>query len=404
MFSPAQVQEWNRLVLTDPTLNQKYCAQFLAAVELSFAIHPQVSPAPTITLGALQAPRNIFGVPFDRSCLDGIGTWPIHAADTQFHTLKNARIVGHSAVLTQDGTLYSPHDSSMNTRQQFVEDNLYGHQGFLVDDTGSKLTIRFAQRETPQHHSMVAIFVHNIEPDNYGSFLFRQLPQLMALRDSSETFDCYISSARTNFLAEAIELLKLPRKPIFTTDEVAGDRFASVNFFQIDDAEGFLSPLFRSQLMRLVEDVIRERGSNSPKGGFYVSRSLSTRRRPWYRVMINEVQVEHMAREAGFAIVAPEVWSLAEQIRLFSHVTHVIGPSGSGMFNVMFSQDLRRVVDIETFHVTVRQHAKLYSSCEAEYSFLFSPFCSNDMQHPAHRSSECPTDKLAEALQWLSVG
>jgi len=401
MFTPEEVQNWRPTADAEPGRRHTYRGHFMGAIQLGFSSAPSVDTHSRVEIGRLWPPAHIFGEPFDPKCLEGVGAWPIHAAVPQTYTFENARIIGNSAVLTDEGLLYTPQDTRSMTRQDFVRQNVYGHQGFLVDDTDERLTIRYAQREVPRTYPMNAIFLHSIEPTNYGSFMFRQLPQLLALRDSGLHFDCYIVSERTRFLTEALALLKLPDKAIFTADEVAGDRIRSLTFFQIDDAEGFVAAPLRTRLSSLVADIVHEHGELPAKPGIYVSRSLSALRRPWYRVMKNELEVEGMVQERGLSIVYPEILSLVDQLRTFASAARVIGPSGSGMFNVMFSRDLQRVVDIETHHVTVRQHAKLYASCGAQYAFLFSPYDPDDDQNPVHRASICPPELLDRALRWL---
>jgi len=88
--------------------------------------------------------------------------------------------------------------------------------------------------------------------------------------------------------------------------------------------------------------------------------------------MQNEGEIEELLQRNGFEIVYPETLSLADQVRTFAEAQCVIGPSGSGMFNTAFAPDACRVVDIETFHVTVAQHALFYSSCGHPYAFLFA--------------------------------
>jgi capsular polysaccharide biosynthesis protein len=404
MFTPEEVQNWRQKADADPCVKRTYCGHYMGAIELVFPSPPLVDTQSRIEIGRLQAPKHIFGQPFDPKCLEGVGTWPIHAAVPQTLTFVNARIVGNSAVLTDEGLLYTPQDARAMARQDFLRQNAYGHQGFLVDDTDDRLTVRYAQREVPRTYPMNAIFLHSIEPTNYGSFMFRQLPQLLALRDAGLKYDCYIVSERTRFLTEALALLKLPDKPIFTADEVVGDRIRSLTLFQIDDAEGFVTASLRIRLASMVAEIVHDHGELPTPRGIYVSRSLSALRRPWYRVMKNELEVEGQVQERGLSVVYPEILSLVDQLRTFAGAARVIGPSGSGMFNVMFARDLRRVVDIETHHVTVRQHAKLYASCGAQYAFLFSPYNPDDDQNPVHRSSICPPELLGRALGWLLEG
>jgi capsular polysaccharide biosynthesis protein len=164
------------------------------------------------------------------------------------------------------------------------------------------------------------------------------------------------------------------------------------------DLEGFLRPETKASLAALTSKLPPARGGQHRK--IYVSRLLSGLARPWYRAMQNETEVEQRMRRRGFEVVHPETLSLKAQARVFSTASHVVGPSGSGMFNVMFAHDRLRVVDIETFHITVRQHAKLYASLGAAYTFLFAPMDDTDKRAPEHRRWHLPLELLDQAVDW----
>jgi capsular polysaccharide biosynthesis protein len=120
--------------------------------------------------------------------------------------------------------------------------------------------------------------------------------------------------------------------------------------------------------------------------------------------MQNEKDVEDRLRDRGFSIVQPELWSLKDQICLFAEARRVIGPSGSGMFNIVFAEHPERIVDIETYARTVRQHAKLYSSCGADYGFIFAPYQDKEVRDPIMHPYFCPLDLLDAGVEWLLSG
>ena len=72
------------------------------------------------------------------------------------------------------------------------------------------------------------------------------------------------------------------------------------------------------------------------------------------------------------------------------------------MFNTAFAKAGCRVVDFETYMVTVRQHAKLYSSCGHRYVFAFSQPEDDDQIPLIHRGWNSSEPLLLQALQWLS--
>jgi hypothetical protein len=70
----------------------------------------------------------------------------------------------------------------------------------------------------------------------------------------------------------------------------------------------------------------------------------------------NQDEIADIAREFGFTVVAPESLSLAEQVALFSHATHIIGPSGAGFGGMLFASPGTHVLcwqDSRLTHMTI---------------------------------------------------
>jgi capsular polysaccharide biosynthesis protein len=64
----------------------------------------------------------------------------------------------------------------------------------------------------------------------------------------------------------------------------------------------------------------------------YVSRARAARRR-----LVNEEQVRLWLSLRGFETVEPESLSVAEQIALFSEASHIVGPEGAALTNMIFA-------------------------------------------------------------------
>jgi hypothetical protein len=70
------------------------------------------------------------------------------------------------------------------------------------------------------------------------------------------------------------------------------------------------------------------------------------------------------------------------------------------MLNSVFAEAGTKVVDIETFTVTVRQHANLYSCSSKEYAFVFGQVDEGDDRPLFLRRWHLSTELLREALDW----
>jgi capsular polysaccharide biosynthesis protein len=346
--------------------------------------------------GSFYKPREIFGVPTDPSCLNGIATLKLPLARRQVRRIEQGRIIGTCAVLTADGFLHSADPVTRQSLDWSLGRNKTNHEGYVLHCDGDVVKAIFVGRSSPKRIQSNALYLHNIEPGNYGSFLIRQLQQMVLMKPFAEYCDAYVTPSVTPWFVEALGILEYPRRPIFASSWICGDIFDSVTFANDFDSEGFLSSDLRNSLLERL--LVADQADRSRK--LYVSRALSTIARPLYRPVLNEDVIENEVLSRGFEIVYPETLSLQEQARVFSQAACVIGPSGSGMLNCMFSKEGTRVVDMESMHMTVRQHAKVYSSSNLEYSFLFGQIEQDDRPMFV-RKWHVPLSLLDRALSWL---
>jgi len=77
----------------------------------------------------------------------------------------------------------------------------------------------------------------------------------------------------------------------------------------------------------------------------YVSRKNCS-----YRVIKNENELIPILLDYGFTIVVPEEFSVKEQAQIFSNAKIIIGPHGSGLANILYS-DNASVIEIFGHHV-----------------------------------------------------
>lgn len=352
--------------------------------------------------GQLKPPSKIFGFPNDTSCMNGIRAGEQAVPSVVFSNVPFAKIIGNNFVLGNGGQVFGPSPAETQSElDRIVAQNQENHQGFAAESVNGALTAYYAAHRDPTHHDIGAVFLHNLEPANYGSFLFRQLPQMLFLRDLPIDFQAYIVPDRTPWLREALQLVGLPNRPIFTVREIAGDTFKSIGLFNEFDAEGFYSEVVASKLMSLARTVWPATLGKSHRR-IYLSRRLGTTYRPDYRPLINEAMVEEVFRRHGYAVVYPETLGFADQIGLFRQASHIAGPSGSGMLNAIFSEPGTKILDMESFHYTVRQHAKIYSSTGKDYAFLFGAIDTRGGR-PLHIAPwEVSAELLDKALDWLA--
>jgi hypothetical protein len=71
------------------------------------------------------------------------------------------------------------------------------------------------------------------------------------------------------------------------------------------------------------------------------------------------------------------------------------------MLNSVFSRPGAKVLDVESFTYTVRQHSKLYSSAGLEHSFLFGEIDPTDSQPLPFRRWKVDAALVKEGIDWL---
>ncbi len=352
----------------------------------------------------LTGPERLFGTPADASCLHDVATYRLGCPPTLLHRVTDAVIIGSATVVTQDGRIYCPDIiSSPVDLAQLAQFNSHNSQQFILQpQSESSATVHYFWQGTEQRLAGTALFLAVLEPGNYGSFLFRVLPQLFAAASLGLTYDFIVASARTHWLLDAIRLTGLPLQPILLPQEIFGARIATLIFFNDFYVEGFFTRDTARAFHDLARRVTPAAGPDPSNGSIYVSRTLAHLRTPHYRKLDNEMDLEARARARGYAVVYPETLTFVEQIGRFHRSHRIAGASGSGMLNAVFTPAGGRVLDIESFHVTVRQHAKIYSSTGKSYSFCFGEFDGNDQRVATVRTWHLDPDQFDAALDWLA--
>lgn len=112
----------------------------------------------------------------------------------------------------------------------------------------------------------------------------------------------------------------------------------------------------------------------------FVSRPPGMKNRP----CVNAAEVEAYFAGRGFRVVYPEQHSLAEQAQIFAAAEVVAGFGGSGLFNVLFSQHLSRLVVLSQEAYTARNEYLFASLLGCEVDYLWS---APEIAHPKGRWS-----------------
>lgn len=345
-----------------------------------------------------EAPEFVMGTPFDAKCLDGTHRRPVGLRDKVVRLVKNATIVGWRSVVSASGSLYMGAPISNGDNIDGVASLSSGQEGFAIQSVEGAKNVIYSNPMPREVYPGRGFFLTCLEPENYGSFLFRVLPKILLARDLDLRPDFIVVGERKPWALEALALAGFGGLPVLSATNSAAFVFAdSMLIDDINFGDPFFDPLSRDRVQRLAE------GAPGPREAaklLYVSRRLAGMMTPGYRLLVNEREIEdHLSARRGASVVWPECYSFAAQMNLFMRAEKIVGPSGSGMLNAIFAKPGSCVVDIESYHVTVRQHARVYSSTGKRYGFVFGEFANSNVdENPARRAWRAAISDIDRAL------
>jgi capsular polysaccharide biosynthesis protein len=352
-----------------------------------------------------RGPSLVQGKPFDEANLNGVtGSRTLDLKPRLLHHLTDATLVGWEALLSSEGHLFSP--SLVDTPEKLkkaIARSASGHAGYAIRPEapeGKAYKLYAGKSRTPMHLPGRFLFLGALEPGNFGSFLFRMLPRLLAIQELGLAFDALIVPERTTWLMATLDLLQI-ELPIHTLPELRGASVEHIWFIANYENEGY----FSAPDMQRIRHFAQRYAKINPAWGdkIYVSRTFSSNNRPGYHPLLNEAEVETALVQRGFEIVHPETLSFRQQLGRFLHANTIVGPSGSGMLNACFAPAGSVVLDLESYSHCVRQHARVYDSSGKRYGFCFGQLSSEDNAPPLQRSWRVALADVQAALDVLSA-
>jgi capsular polysaccharide biosynthesis protein len=299
---------------------------------------------------------------------------------------RHSRLAGYRMSLTRDGSCTHDEAIPAEMRAYYLE-RLANPDPFPNEETRLRATAQPGQyrfdpgpRATLRLPRSVVVLCSG-EPYNFGSFLFRVLPKLHAIRRYGLSHLPMLVHANAPTHQQFLELLNVRRDTVLLHDPR--------HIYAIDHAirpclrnpQAYLDPETRALCATL-----RDRYATNEHGArIYISRLGHSRRGASTRAMTNEAVLIDRLRALGFLIVEPETLTARQQIEIFSSAELVVGPSGAGMFNVMFCREGTRVIDIESEPGWIHAHTCLFASSALRYA-IFEGKADPADTRPVHRN------------------
>ena len=119
------------------------------------------------------------------------------------------------------------------------------------------------------------------------------------------------------------------------------------------------------------------------------------------RQALNQAAMAERLRARGYAVVLPELMAVSEQIRVFSEASHVVGPIGAALTNLVWSAEGTRV--LTTMPATAREYFfwDIAGQRGQPYHCVVCPTHGDDT-HP-HADYVVPMDDFERALDAMDA-
>lgn len=202
----------------------------------------------------------------------------------------------------------------------------------------------------------VFFFIYNV--DNYYHFVYDTLPYLISykhLKSSVPDLKLLMGSANklNKFVLEFLELLDINESDLIFVNDTTLYSTLYVSSSYTHDGKSNLPPrdeiysLYQNLSHRVEDDPTLPKkiyiSRRSHKHGNYdnIGTNYTTR-----RCLVNEDELVAYLQSNGYTEVFTELLTTKQKIALFKGCTHVIGPIGGGLCNVLFSRPETSLISI----------------------------------------------------------
>jgi capsular polysaccharide biosynthesis protein len=230
------------------------------------------------------------------------------------------------------------------------------------------------------HLSGTVVLLTSHEPSNYGSWLFRALPKVLALQYCGSPPQQILAYAHSPAMRQSLVCCGIETERLLAHDVNAIYEIDRLILPCLRNSHAYLDPETRT-LFAWLRNRFQMPGR---KRRLYVSRFKHRDGTVGGRVMQNEMELIAELQKLDFEIVQPETLSFEQQVATFASASLVVGPSGSGLFNVAFCHPGTRLIDIESEPHWIHAHLCLFSSCELEFGIFLGKVDDTDPS-PVHR-------------------
>jgi capsular polysaccharide biosynthesis protein len=315
--------------------------------------------------------------------------------------INDATLVGHRTILSPRKEFfvdegYAEPSVFQHQLDRISRSDSFSNEGTGLRPTGRERLFQFdrAGRALRRLEGNTLVLCSG-EPQSYGSFLFRVLPKIKAVRDLGLThLPCLAYSEPAPFM-DLLDLCGVPARNIVPHEIDVVTQIDRAFVPCLRNPHAYLDP----ESFELFAELRASNGSPQSRRKIYVSRfALNQSGRGASRIMLNEGEVIVELQKMGFDIVEPENLSVQDQIKIFSSASVVVGPSGSGLFNTMFCHPATKVIDLQSEPHWIYSYTGMYSSLKLDYGIFVGRVDPED-KTPIHRQWTVNVDALVSRIK-----
>jgi capsular polysaccharide biosynthesis protein len=230
----------------------------------------------------------------------------------------------------------------------------------------------------------------------YAHWYFDVLTRLAILEEAGydwREFDRIIVNSRTlPFQMETLEMLGIPNEKLVAIDEdhhIVCEKLVAPSLPGLTgNFPNWTVPWLRNRLLPYGKDV-----PDSPKR-IYISRRKAASRR-----VRNEEELIPILKKNGFELVCNEDFSVAEQIGIFSKAEFVLGPMGSSMANLLFSNPGTKVIETYSRHDVNVYTWSFGQFIPLDFAYLLGDPIIEEHVHPHNYDYTIKTENLVATLK-----
>ena len=168
--------------------------------------------------------------------------------------------------------------------------------------------------------------------NNYYSNLLQFLPRIFFLENKKIKIAIHRNSSTKfrNFIKLILDIKKIQFSFIYLDDD----------FYKFSQCE---IPQFLElrDSIKILKKFLIPKNTNIGNEKIYVTREDSS-----YRKIVNEADIVPILKSKGYKVINPQLYSVDEQIEIFSSAKKIITPHGSNLTNIIFCQPGTQIFEI----------------------------------------------------------